>query len=112
MSTRRFCYVQFHNPRFGGISGCGAGQIRCGPGRQLNVALSDPSRRKQRTDAQENAKELFVSGLPRNITESDLTTLFADFGTIKGVRLLRNAEGGLRGIGFVDFDQVLDAHRR
>lgn len=111
VSTRRFCYVQYTTPDAATAAVAALDKSEVAPGRSLNVALSDPSRRKQRTDAHENAKELFVSGFPRNITEDELKTYFADFGTVKGVRLLRNAEGWLRGIGFVDFEKVLDANR-
>ncbi len=111
VSTRRFCYVQYTTPSAAAAAVAALDKTEVAEGRKLNVALSDPSRRKQRTDAQENAKELFVSGFPRNITEEDFKRFFEEFGTITGVRLLRNAEGGLRGIGFVDFDKTLDAHR-
>ncbi|SPO25121.1 uncharacterized protein UTRI_02775_B [Ustilago trichophora] len=111
VSTRRFCYVQYTTPESAAAAVAALDKKQVAEGRKLSVALSDPSRRKQRSDAQENAKELFVSGFPRNITEEDFKMFFADFGAIKGVRLLRNADGGLRGIGFVDFEKVLDAHR-
>lgn len=111
VSTRRFCYVQYTTPDAAAAAVAALDKTEVAAGRQLNVALSDPGRRKQRTDAHENAKELFVSGFPRNITEDELKTYFEAFGAVTGVRLLRNAEGGLRGIGFVDFEQTLDAHR-
>ncbi|SNX83560.1 uncharacterized protein MEPE_02267 [Melanopsichium pennsylvanicum] len=111
VSTRRFCYVQFTTPDAAASAVAGLNKCEVAPGRQLNVALSDPSRRKQRSDAPENAKELFVSGFPRNVKEDEFKAFFEEFGTVKGVRLLRNQEGGLRGIGFVDFESLLDAHR-
>ncbi|SPO32218.1 uncharacterized protein UTRI_02775 [Ustilago trichophora] len=111
VSTRRFCYIQYTTPDSAAAAVAALDQKEVAEGRKLSVALSDPSRRKQRSDAQENAKELFVSGFPRNITEEDFKMFFAEFGAIKGVRLLRNVDGGLKGIGFVDFEKVLDAHR-
>lgn len=110
-STRRFCYVQYTTPDSAAAAVAALDKTEVAPGRMLNVALSDPSRRKQRTDAQENAKELFVSGFARNITEEELRVYFESYGTVKGVRLLRNAEGALRGIGFVDFESQLEAQR-
>ncbi|CBQ71022.1 conserved hypothetical protein [Sporisorium reilianum SRZ2] len=110
-STRRFCYVQYTTPDAAAAAVAALDKSEVAAGRTLSVALSDPGRRKQRTDAHENGKELFVSGFPRNINEDELKTYFEEFGTVTGVRLLRNNEGGLRGIGFVDFEQTLDAHR-
>lgn len=110
-ATRRFCYVQFTTPDSAAAAVAALDKSEAALDRKLNVALSDPGRRKQRTDARDNAKELFVSGFPRNINEDELKTYFEAFGAVTGVRLLRNSEGGLRGIGFVDFEQVLDAHR-
>lgn len=110
-SSRRFCYVQFTTPSSASAAIEALNSKEVAEGRMLNVALSDPSRRKQRSDANENAKELFVSGLPRNITDEELKTYFEAYGKVTGVRLLRNAEGGLRGIGFVDFENALDATR-
>uniref|UniRef100_V5ESA2 U4/U6 snRNA-associated-splicing factor PRP24 n=1 Tax=Kalmanozyma brasiliensis (strain GHG001) TaxID=1365824 RepID=V5ESA2_KALBG len=111
VSSRRFCYVQYTTPSSAAAAVAALDKTEVAPGRALSVALSDPSRRKQRSDAGENAKELFVSGFPRNISEYDLKSFFEEFGAVTGVRLLRNAEGGLRGIGFVDFESALDATR-
>ncbi|TKY87784.1 hypothetical protein EX895_003365 [Sporisorium graminicola] len=110
-STRRFCYVQYTTPDAAAAAVAGLDQTEVAAGRTLNVALSDPGRRKQRTDVQESGKELFVSGFARNISEDEMRTYFEAFGEVTGVRLLRNSEGALRGIGFVDFAQALDAHR-
>ncbi|PWZ01579.1 hypothetical protein BCV70DRAFT_210771 [Testicularia cyperi] len=95
VTTRRFCYVQFTDPE-AARSSLALDKREVTPDRTLTVALSDPSRRKQRTDAQENTRELFVSGLPRNITEDQLK-----FGPVTG----------LRGLGFVDFEKTLDAQQ-
>lgn len=110
-ASRRFCYVQYTTPSAAAAAVSTLDGKEVVEGRKLSVALSDPSRRKQRTDATENSKELFVSGFPRNITEEELKTYFEAYGTITGVRLLRNSEGGLRGIGFVDFENSLDANK-
>ncbi|GAC98774.1 polyadenylate-binding protein [Pseudozyma hubeiensis SY62] len=110
-AKRRFCYVQYTTPESAAAAVAALDKTEVAPGRKLNVALSDPSRRKQRSDAQEDGKELFVSGFPRNISEDELKVYFEAYGSVKGVRLLRNADGGLRGIGFVDFETQLEAAR-
>lgn len=45
-------------------------------GLPLNVYLSNPERKKERTDADANAKEVYVAGLSKFATKEDLETLF------------------------------------
>lgn len=53
---------------------------------------------------------LHVSGLPTNITEEDLHEIFSSFGDIITLRILRNDVTGIsKGVGFVRFDQRLQA---
>ena len=42
----------------------------------LDVKLSDPERRKQRTDANANLKEVHVGGLSKQTKKEDLEQLF------------------------------------
>ena len=42
----------------------------------MNVFLSDPQRKKERSDAQANQKELYVAGLAKSVTEADLRKIF------------------------------------
>lgn len=46
------------------------------PGLNLNVYVSNPERRKERTDADANAREVYVAGLSRFATKDDLNKLF------------------------------------
>ena len=46
------------------------------PGHRLNVYISNPERRKERTDADANAREVYVAGLSKFVTKDDLTKLF------------------------------------
>jgi hypothetical protein len=46
------------------------------PGHSLNVYISNPERRKERTDADANAREVYVAGLSKFVTKDDLTKLF------------------------------------
>lgn len=47
------------------------------PGMKLSVLISDPERKKDRTDVNKNAKEVHVSQLAKSVTEDDLRKLFA-----------------------------------
>lgn len=42
----------------------------------LNVYISNPERRKERSDADANDREVYVAGLSRFTTKEDLETLF------------------------------------
>lgn len=97
-STRRFVYIQYVDPvspllpqsstAYLLINGCHqqAAAHRAlalhntetapGSGHHLQVLISNPSRRQTRTDANANKRELYITGLPRQTTEDDLTKLF------------------------------------
>lgn len=42
----------------------------------LNVFISNPERRKERTDADANDREIYVAGLSKFVTKGDLEKLF------------------------------------
>jgi squamous cell carcinoma antigen recognized by T-cells 3 len=46
------------------------------PGRALSVAISDPERKKERTDVGADQREVYVAGLSRFVTKEDLEALF------------------------------------
>lgn len=46
------------------------------PNLPLNVYISNPERRKERTDADANAREVYVSGLSKFAEKSDLERVF------------------------------------
>jgi RNA recognition motif-containing protein len=47
---------------------------------------------------------IYVGNLPWKATEDDLTSLFAEFGQIRDVRIIQDpATGRSRGYGFVEF---------
>ncbi|CAH1980551.1 unnamed protein product [Acanthoscelides obtectus] len=55
---------------------------------------------------------LYVSGLPKNMTQQDLEALFSPFGRIITSRILcDNITGLSKGVGFIRFDQRLEAER-
>jgi squamous cell carcinoma antigen recognized by T-cells 3 len=45
-------------------------------GLALNVFISNPERKKERSDADANDKELYVAGLSKFATKEDLENLF------------------------------------
>jgi hypothetical protein len=46
------------------------------PGMKLSVLISDPQRKKARTDADADEREVKVDGLSRFVKEADLRKLF------------------------------------
>ena len=42
----------------------------------LNVFISNPERKKERTDADANDREVYVAGLSKFVTKEDLEKLF------------------------------------
>ena len=42
----------------------------------LNVFISNPERKKERTDADANDREVYVAGLSKFVTKGDLEKLF------------------------------------
>ncbi len=94
------------------------------PGRILNVLLSDPDHKRERTDANADARELFIASLSKFVTEQDLRKLFApvrnsclsrmgfpradkseiQFGAIKRINVVRNEQELCKGIAFLEFE--------
>jgi squamous cell carcinoma antigen recognized by T-cells 3 len=46
------------------------------PGHPMNVLLSNPERKKERTDTDANEREIYVAGLSKFTTKGDLENLF------------------------------------
>jgi len=51
------------------------------PDRPMSVLISDPERKKERTDADANEKEIYVAGLSKFTTKEDLMKLFKTVST-------------------------------
>ncbi|MFH0898049.1 MAG: RNA-binding protein [bacterium] len=57
-------------------------------------------------------KKLYVGNLPNSVTSESLEELFAQFGTVENVTLIKDRETGrLKGFGFVEFENVADAEK-
>ncbi|XP_052121032.1 ELAV-like protein 3 isoform X4 [Frankliniella occidentalis] len=55
---------------------------------------------------------LYVSGLPKSMTQQDLENLFSPYGRIITSRILCDNMSGLsKGVGFIRFDQRMEAER-
>lgn len=93
------------------------------PSRPLNVFISNPERKKERTDAGANEKEVYVAGLAKSTTREDLDGVFkqvsvccyrvfimllnrrsTQYGTIKDIRMAGDGGGGSKGFAFIEFD--------
>ena len=50
-------------------------------------------------------KRLFVGNLPHQVSDADLEKLFAGFGTVQSVQVMRGRDAGRnKGFGFVEMD--------
>ncbi|KAI6030527.1 hypothetical protein F5J12DRAFT_296247 [Pisolithus orientalis] len=107
-TTRRFCYVQYTSPE----SAERALELHgreVEPERTLNVYVSNPERKKGRTDADANEKEVYVAGLSKFTTKDDLQGLFSRYGPVKDIRLAEDKNGQLKGFAFIEFQNDADA---
>lgn len=73
----------------------------------IKVSFARPS-----SDAIKGAN-LYVSGLPKSMTQQELEAIFAPFGTIITSRILQNAGNDVqnKGVGFIRFDKREEATR-
>jgi len=102
-NTRRFCYVQYTSP----TSAQSALELHgreLEPGLTLNVLISNPERKKERTDQDANEREIYVAGLSKFTTKVDLEKLFKPYGGLKDVRMATDKDGHSKGFAFVEFE--------
>ncbi|KAF7346103.1 ATP-dependent DNA helicase PIF1 [Mycena sanguinolenta] len=107
-NTRRFCYVQFTSP----VSAQSALELHgreLEPGMTLNVLISNPERKKERTDQDADEREIYVAGLSKFTTKVDLEKLFKVYGDIKDVRMTTDKDGHSKGFAFVEFEDEKSA---
>ena len=50
--------------------------IELEPGLALSVLISNPERKKERSDANADAREVYVAGLSKFVTKEDLEKMF------------------------------------
>ncbi|TFK73607.1 hypothetical protein BDN72DRAFT_761449 [Pluteus cervinus] len=101
-TTRRFCYVQFTSPA-AAEAALELNGRELEPGHPMNVFLSNPERKKERTDQDANEREIYVAGLSKFTTQKDLENLFKTYGEVKEVRMTTDNSGKSKGFAFVEF---------
>ncbi|KAF8208710.1 hypothetical protein K438DRAFT_1812755 [Mycena galopus ATCC 62051] len=107
-NTRRFCYIQFASP----VSAQSALELHgreLEPGMALNVLISNPERKKERTDQDADEREIYVAGLSKFTTKVDLEKLFKPYGGVKDVRMATDTDGHSKGFAFVEFEDEKSA---
>lgn len=107
-STRRFCYIQFTSPG-AAEAALALHNLEVSPKQKMSVLISDPARKQTRSDSHANEREIYITCLGKFVQESDLRKLFAQFGDIKGVRLITDKAGHSKGFAFVEFENEMSA---
>ncbi|KAJ7644334.1 hypothetical protein FB45DRAFT_897551 [Roridomyces roridus] len=107
-NTRRFCYVQYTTPT-SAVKALELHGRELEPGLPLNVFVSNPERKKERTDQDANEREIYVAGLHKSVTKGDLEKLFKPYGGVKDVRLAADKDGHCKGFAFVEFEDEKSA---
>ncbi|KAF5338939.1 hypothetical protein D9611_008706 [Ephemerocybe angulata] len=108
--TRRFCYVQFTSPT-AAENALELHGRELEPNLPLNVYMSNPERKKERTDHDANEREVYVAGLSKFTNKDDLQKLFSTYGKVKDIRLATERDGHARGYAFVEYENPQDARR-
>ncbi|KAG6878496.1 hypothetical protein C0993_005425 [Termitomyces sp. T159_Od127] len=98
------------------------------PNHPMNVFLSNPERKKERTDQDANEREIYVAGLSKFTTQADLEKLFKtvrflfvviymiilkfpvfQYGVIKEIRMSTDDKAQSKGFAFIEYEQEKDA---
>ncbi|KAG9075182.1 Splicing factor [Ceratobasidium sp. UAMH 11750] len=107
-ATRRFCYLQYISPD-AAQAALSLHGTELEPGQPMSVYISNPERKKERTDAGADQREVYIAGLSKFSTRADLEQLFGQFGAIKEIRLATDNEGNAKGYAFIEFEQESSA---
>ncbi|TVY59352.1 putative RNA-binding protein [Lachnellula suecica] len=107
-STRRFCYISFRTQQAAAaatqMDGHALGGIY-----KLVAKYSDPANKKDREGATAEGREIHITGIDESLTADDLKEVFAKYGKIERVNLLKNMSGRSKGAGFVSFAKKEEA---
>ncbi|KAF9454778.1 hypothetical protein P691DRAFT_716623 [Macrolepiota fuliginosa MF-IS2] len=107
-ATRRFCYIQYTSPA-AAEAALELHEHELGPGLSIKVYISNPERKKERTDHDADEREIYVAGLSKFTTKADLQKLFRTYGQVKDVRMAAEEDGHARGYAFVEYESTNDA---
>ena len=105
---RRFCYVEFSSPSEAQAALVEDGH-RLDDQHVLLAKMSDPTKKKARTGALYDGREIYICNLEWSATESDLRRLFAGYGPVEKVRIPVKVNGQSKGIAFVEFSAKVEA---
>ncbi|XP_006462676.1 hypothetical protein AGABI2DRAFT_186557 [Agaricus bisporus var. bisporus H97] len=107
-ATRRFCYVQYISPAAAQAALELHGR-ELEPGLPVSVFISNPERKKERTDRDADEREIYVAGLSKFTTKGDLEKIFRTYGKVKDIRLAAEGDGHAKGYAFVEYENASDA---
>ena len=105
---RRFCYISFRDPA-GAAAATQLNGTKLKGGFKLSALYSDPSRKKPREGAMAEGREVHTSSIDSSLTEEDLKEVFAKYGAVETVRLLKTMGGESKGAAFVVFAKKEEA---
>ena len=105
---RRFCYISFRTAE-GAAAATRLNGMKIEGGYKLSAAYSDPSRKKAREGALAEGREIHVTSLDSSLTEEDVKEVFAKYGNVESVRMIKTRGGDHTGAAFVVFGEKTDA---
>ena len=105
---RRFCYVQFTSASEAKAATYEDG-AKIDDKHDLVAKLSDPAKKKARSGALYEGREVYVSNVDWNSSESEIQELFSIYGNIDQVRIPVKVNGQSKGITFIVFSNKEEA---
>ncbi|KAF2169289.1 hypothetical protein M409DRAFT_52548 [Zasmidium cellare ATCC 36951] len=110
-SRRRFCYVQFLTPDMAKKAENAMDGKKLDGMHVLLAKISDPDAKKQRGGAQVEGREIIVKNIDREAKEEEVKELFAQYGRLEKVNLLRLVNNKLTGTGFFVYSSTDEASK-
>ncbi|KAI9647808.1 Splicing factor [Ciborinia camelliae] len=105
---RRFCYITFRKAEAASAATQLDGKFLENKFK-LVAKYSDPAGKKQREGATAEGRELHITSLDSSLKEDDLKEVFAKYGQVETVRILRTTNGESKGAGFIVFEKKDEA---
>ncbi|KAL7677144.1 hypothetical protein ACOME3_003389 [Neoechinorhynchus agilis] len=99
--SRGFGFVTFTHKHM--VDSCMAARPHVIEGREVDAKRAMPKEDSQSGGRDMNVKKLFIGGIKDGLNEEDLREYFHKYGEITDCIVMRNAEGVVRGFGFVQF---------
>ncbi|KAK4503677.1 hypothetical protein PRZ48_004592 [Zasmidium cellare] len=108
-SRRRFCYVQFLTTEMAKTAESAMDGKKLDGLHTLTAKISNPDAKKQRGGAQVEGREIIVKNIDRDTPEEEVKALFAPYGHLEKVNLLRLVNNKLTGTGFFVYSSTDEA---